>query len=256
MPNAIADIDYIKTAARIPTTVPDAAVVAWAEAAEQAVKDYIGFDPTYQPVEEFHDGDSSPYVRLRRRPARLPEVWLNQGGFYGKGSDTVTVAQTKPLSAVEYTTALKLVEGTDYVLVRDENTDPAVSRSGLIRKIGGAYGFAGAWPYGSIFDYGGDLIPRTEGPVWPRGVGNILVKYTAGFNPIPAPIRFAVALYCDWLRVSVGTGGVIKTSESLGNYSYSGQLVYQMTAGQISTNPALSRVRQQLDYYRNWILAA
>lgn len=63
----------------------------------------------------------------------------------------------------------------------------------------------------------GELI-STRG-VWPEGVANVRVTYTAGYTTVPQAIQQACFLICKELRQSRDASGNLK-SETLGDYSY------------------------------------
>lgn len=54
---------------------------------------------------------------------------------------------------------------------------------------------------------------------WPLGSNNVVVTYTAGYDPIPADVKQAVILTCKWLDESRATSGSLQ-SEKIGDYSY------------------------------------
>ena len=57
------------------------------------------------------------------------------------------------------------------------------------------------------------------GPWFPRGVRNVEVVYTGGYDPVPPPIKRAVILTARRIHDAGGVSGVY-ASESIGDYSY------------------------------------
>lgn len=56
-------------------------------------------------------------------------------------------------------------------------------------------------------------------PWFPAGVGNVVVTYAAGYDPIPADVRRATILTVQALHAASALSGAYK-SESIGDYSY------------------------------------
>lgn len=134
-----------------------------------------------------------------------------------------------------------LTAGIDYALVLDA-PDGSCSRSGLLRRLRSSYGPAG---------YMGSSIPQATlaagvgGPAWRRGAGTVkLVNVVAGYSPVPADLTAACLQLAALLARTMGTGGLVRQSESLGGYSCS------LAVAQLGTHPDLHSTRGILAQYK------
>jgi hypothetical protein len=120
------------------------------------------------------------------------------------------------------------------------NRDGTKSNSGLLTRVGGyaAGGWIGSFP-NSFGDRGKLAAGRL--PCWPRGSGNIKVRYSAGYETVPADLQYAATTLVGQLMRQQLSGWPLQ-SESLGAYSYS-----------ILTNsqdPDIGQIRSILSRYK------
>lgn len=84
----------------------------------------------------------------------------------------------------------------------------------------------------SLIDWNRSMCRRTDDERWPVGYANIEVNYDAGYDVVPddssgddllvpADMRLVALLAARRVYTSVGTSEGSKTSESIGQYSYS-----------------------------------
>ncbi len=148
-----------------------------------------------------------------RGSVSAPVVFFDPAGYFGQTPNSFYNATSNQM---------QMVLGTQFVVVTDDTGGK--SNRGLLRRIGGAgQGFIGFYPENF---YSGKLGAYRL-PVWPRGDGNIWVKYTAGYAPagsginptVPDDIQWATAMLVAYM-VRVMPSGSPLTSENLGSYSY------------------------------------
>lgn len=192
---------------------------------EKAVRTYCHRDFTSKERTEYYNGNNRQRLALRERPVTtVTSVQLDNTGYFGKASGSFGASST-------------LTEGTSWVLSYDSR-DSGVSDSGVLIKLPGVQ---------STFV----TISEQREAIWPLGVGNIKVVYTAGYTTIPADLQLAVKMLTSLTHASADQGGPLE-SETLGDYSYT------RAAGMISGNGKGPRdlvdVRRILAGYREFTI--
>jgi hypothetical protein len=139
-----------------------------------------------------------------------PVVYSDYNGYYGQ----------RPGAFSDSTIAVK---GSHFIVVTDRNRTRSrgvnSSNRGLLRRVGGFGSTIGEAGWSSEVTYQGKLAGHRL-PYWPRGEGNLCVRYSAGFSPIPLDLQYATAQLVAYM-VRVMPSGSPLSSESLGAYSYS-----------------------------------
>ena len=229
---ALATLAALRTALGIgPTDVSqDIRLQQFLDAAEAAVKEYCGrdFESTSYPGAAsrgrgdsgYYDGSGRPELLLRQTPVTaVSAVYLDGGGYYGQ-------------AAGAFAASTLLTAGTDYIV-----------------KYDGSLGGSPASNTGILLRLGGGWDEDTSGSVWPRGMGNIKVAYTAGYaaGSVPADLQSAVVQLACHLHFTGRTGGNPVQSESLGEYSV-------VIAQRMMSKAELMSVRQLLTRYRRTVL--
>lgn len=144
-------------------------------------------DFTSAAIVEYHSGDGTPEIVLKRRPVTaLTDVWLDSSGYFGQGADT------------PFPDSTKLTKGTDVVV---ENLEENEDNPAILRRLSGT-------------------VDQTSN-YWDRGVGNIKVSYTAGYTTTPVALPLAFYDLAAAIRKSAETqtGGRIK-SERHAKYGF------------------------------------
>lgn len=122
---------------------------------------------------EYYSGSGTNRLALRQRPViEMVSLLLDQTGYFGQN----------PNGAFDEDTT-ELVEGTDFVLKRDNANQDEQSKSGIVLRIG-TY-----WPRPAARTKG--LLAGTPGDA----LGNIKATYQAGFMPIQDIHRMACCEY-------------------------------------------------------------
>jgi hypothetical protein len=191
---------------------PDARYEALCEAAGAAVEAYCKRSFERATVTEYHTGDGTRYLKLRRRPVvSVTTVHYDRAANYGDTSGA-------------FAADTLLEEGVDYAL------DP--NDTGLLLRVHGTWAEARrrADP---------DYLARERQPT----PGEIRVVYVGGYDPLPADVKLACAqLVTHTARLAQYGGRVI--SERLGDWSYA-------FAPTLLAGPAeLGSARQLLARYR------
>ena len=154
-------------------------------------------------------------------------VWLDGGGYYGDGVGA-------------FSAGTLLVPGRDYVLKRDKG---AIGESGLLVRLAGGIVNGDVWSY-PWPGLGRGTLTASAPPVWPQGLGNVKVQYTAGYSPVPADLIDATNQVAAWIKRCGPQGGPL-TAETIGRYSY------QIGAGGGDGGaPELASIRATLSRYR------
>lgn len=144
---------------------------------EAAVLRYLGRSIESAEATEYYDGSGRESLVLRRRPlTAIATLHLDQSGRYGQLSGA-------------FASSTLLVEGTDYMLPRVDQTE---GNGGRVLRIN---------------------------DVWPHVRGCIKVKYTAGYTAVPEDLKLAVLTLCAQVRAGCEKGGIL-AGETLGSYSY------------------------------------
>lgn len=182
-----------KTYAGITGTAADAALDLLIPEVDELLKGFAQQRIERAEYTEYHDGNHTPFIRLRQRPVRqVLGVWLDPEGFYG----------SRPGS---FAPSTLLVAGTDYALVPDQPDNS--SRSGTLTKL------TGDWP--GEWSRPGRLLGARPVP----GRGNIKVTYVAGYNLVPKDVELAANLTIAHVRRSRKHGMPLQ-AESFEDYSY------------------------------------
>lgn len=194
----------------------------WLESIDRAVKSFCHWELTRVSASvEYYGGNGATDLPLRtpfvsdNQDAQLGTVLsvrMDQTGYYGKGTSAFAAATV-------------LTQGQDYVM----RLEGAIGKSAILVKLPSslASGSPLIWPTSQLLS-GRQGMSWSPGAVWPYGTGNIKVTCDYGFAPgsIPEDIRLAVAMGVALVRNLVQKG-VVVTSEALGDYNYSGQLILQ-----------------------------
>ena len=152
-------------------------------------------------------------------PSPTPQVFVDEGGYYGAASGAFNAGTTA------------LTYGTDFTVQWDQ--EDGTSRSGIVVRIGDV------WPKPSVRQRG-YLSPY----VW-DDTGSVKVVYTAGHtvDTIPAQLRMAAKLLVARLRYLFPLG------MELGSESYE-----ERSIGLVAErdNYILSVVKPMIHSHRNW----
>lgn len=239
---ALTDLPTVKTFLNIDPSVStqDPWLDLLITAACRAVRTYCKRELETASYTEYLSGNDQPRIFLRQWPVTLiTSLNLDPGGFYGKGTNA-------------FSTGTLLVEGQDYV--GEYAYDGNVRSGNIIRLGGGVTGttLQSVWPWIWVR---GSLTTRLP-PVWPTGIGNVKVVYSAGHGTgpaasggtLPEDLTAATNMLVSFMRRNAPSGGLL-TNENLGQYSYA--LAQRLSQGQI---PELGEARQLLQQYREIVL--
>lgn len=134
---------------------------------------------------EYYDGSGREQLLLNRRPVTvITRVAVDGGGYYGRPSDAFPVAND-------------WVDGTDFAPLK---LDAAESNPSILISL--------QRPRASNLARNGQDASMG---VWPKGRGNILVTYTAGYVTIPKDLELAANLLVaqTWTAIKMKLGGPI-----------------------------------------------
>lgn len=185
----------IKTILGVSDTSLDAVLAVLIPQADEMIKGYLGREIEQATYTEYYSGTGSQALILNQTPVQsITSVNEDSGGYFGDGTDAFPVASL-------------LVEGTDYVLRKDDATNTEVSKSGILYRIGKAW----PRPYSRLR---GQLASAPG-----LGLGNIKVVYVAGWATVPADIQFAANKLVTSMLQSRSLQGPLE-SESIEDYSY------------------------------------
>lgn len=169
---------------------------------------------------EYHSGDGGQVLQLLHRPVHsISDLRVDNEGYYGQGTDPFASGDA-------------LTEGTEFVLVRDDPVQRAVSRSGKVCRI------SSRWPRPTGHLAG--MLSETAG----MAMGNIRVTYIAGYGLIPLELQGACATLVGQMNADQESGGA-KLSERFGEYSYT-----RMDAKDEAR--LMTSVRGQLRLFKSW----
>lgn len=207
--------------------------------ANAAVQSYCKRNLETQSYTDYLDGNGLQVLPLRQYPVlSVTAVYLDPAGFYGQGVNA-------------FSSQTLLTVGRDYVPKFGPDSGSR-SNSGLLVRLGG--GISGTtldaiWPW----EWRKGTLTARLPPVWPQGVGNVKVQFSAGLgtNPaasggtLPEDLTLAACMVVAFLRRSGPPGGPV-ISETLGGYSYSleGRLA-------LNQSPELGEARQLLSRFRS-----
>lgn len=161
---------------------------------------------------EFYSGHGFEQLILNRRPpTTITRVSIDQAGFFGKPSGAFAAAGD-------------WVEGTNFSNLNEDATE---HNPGILIALGGA-------PFGAAFGTGG---------TWPKGRGNILVQYVAGYVTIPRDLEVAATqlVAALWNSSDMGLGGPVDNVRL-------GDLTYKLLSG--DAGPDMLHVRSTLAKYK------
>jgi len=136
------------------------------------VKQYLNRDLEQSTYTEYYSGNNSPYLLLRQYPVTaVTRVCIDNGGYAGQAPGA-------------FPSSDDLVQGVDYMVDPGQKSvgvgGTGIGATGILRRINDVW-------YGRPYRKLGvvrNLPTETQ--------GNILVQYTAGFNPVPAAIQMAI----------------------------------------------------------------
>lgn len=207
--------------------------VAW------AVERYCHRSFNRREATEYYDGTGQPVLLLRRRPVTaVANVWLDATGANGDGPSPFA-ATTLLTVGQEWTWP------RDGEVPGDDGQPTPAGVSGKLIRLGSNLG--------GLFDtgrYRGTLAATYRAGVWPPGLGNVKVQYTAGYGYVPDDLRLAVLQFASLVRMTAAQGGLVLGSERLGEYAYS---MLQYTGTQEPGGP-VSGVRSFLEpYVERWV---
>lgn len=219
---SLAFLADVKAQLKIPaaTTTNDALLSSMLNAASAAIENYCKRQFSTSTRVEFYSGDGSQTLLLRNTPVQsVGGVWLDDTGYFGAGADP-------------FATATLLVAGTDYALAADNDSDPEVSASGILRRINNV------WP--AVWQRAPGMLIPTVAP----GIGNIRVEYVSGYSAIPADLRQACAQFAAQM---FRTRDPSLSQEAYEDYSYT----RGAAADQLAT---FGTVVSLLKPYKRWVL--
>ncbi len=223
---ALTTLATLKAFLGITTTTQDPQIDALRGAAEQAIKSYCNqpFEPaTYT---EYYTGSGNRQIILRKIPvSSITTVHLDHEGNFGFSS-----------GAFDSTTLL--TSGEDYALDLDGSWNSLpVSFSGILYRV------SSFWPLNTRAYVPNNITLETV-----SSPGNIKVVYTAGYNPIPQDLQYAVCTLVSFMKVTGPLGGFPLEGERLGDYSYR---IFHPLRVTLETKPELGSTRQLLSKYRD-----
>lgn len=178
------------------TRIPSSQLNALFLAADQAIKTELDRDIEQRTYTEYYGGSGTRYIVLRQTPViALSSVNVNYAGYYGRNTDN------------PFDTQHLFTDGKDYVMEWDDEL-ALVSNSGRLIRIGSVWS-----ELNKTYTQG-----KATQEVSPA-IGNIKVVYTAGYNPVPYDLQFAVAQVVASMTKLVQYGYPVQ-SEKIGDYSY------------------------------------
>lgn len=134
---------------------------------------------------EYYDGTGRELLYLKRCPVTaIDSLYVDQEGYYGHRAGGFA-------AATEWTI------GDDFA---PESLAATEHNKSCLRAIGGDY-------------FSGDVY------VWPEGIGNIKVVYTAGYSTVPQGVVFGIHTLAALARKGATKGGAVD-SETIGRYAY------------------------------------
>jgi len=196
MKMALTTKETIKSLLGISDTSLDVVIDLMIPQADAIIKGFLQRKIEQATYTEYYSGSGAKVLLLKQIPVQsITSVHLDSDGYYGDGTDAF------PASS-------ELVEGTDFVLRKDDATATEVSTSGILYHTGKG------WPRPST---------RLQGQLTSApglGMGNIKVVYVAGWATVPADIQFAANKLVTSMIQSMDSGGRLE-SENIEDYSYS-----------------------------------
>jgi hypothetical protein len=171
---------------------------------------------------QYYSGDGTKFLALRQRPVlSVQELRYDANGYFGK----------TPAPATPFDSSTVLVEGTDWVLVVDDDR----------------YGFSERGHVARINSYWTKPNERVRGVLVSmpgNALGNIKISYTAGYPLCPIDLQGAENQMVAILKAAAGRGLPV-TSESLDYYQY-------QLAGQADAVKMLGGIYRTMANYKAW----
>lgn len=195
---AITTVAEYKQLMQITTSADDALIAAALDNATAIIEqNATSMLFTSQTMTEYYSGGGRSTLVLRSRPVTsISSLYYDDTGYFG--------------AATGFGASSLLTSGVDYVL---ELSQPGLSMSGIVHRIGGIWGK-------SRVRVGSDLVGYME-----PGLGNIKITYTAGYDgvnfQIPSNIKLLNNLLARQIIRVAPTAGSPISSESFEYYSYS-----------------------------------
>jgi len=212
----------LKTLLGVSDTSLDAVIDLLIPQADEMIKGYLGREIEQATYTEYYSGSGNQVIVLNQTPVQsITSVNEDSDGYFGEGTDAFPAASL-------------LVEGTDYVLRKDDATATEVSKSGILYRIGKAW----PRPYSRLR---GQLASAPG-----LGLGNIKVVYVAGWATVPADIQFAANKLVTSMLQSRSLAGPLET-ESIEDYSYT-------IAGAEDQSKMLDSVKGSLARYKKVVI--
>lgn len=195
---AISTVAEYKQLMQVTTSADDAMIAAALDNATAIIEqNATSLLFSSQTITEYYSGGGRTSLVLRSRPVTaISSIYYDDTGYFGAASG--------------FGSSSLLSSGVDYVL---ELTEPGISMSGVVHRIGGVWGK-------SRVRVGSDLVGYSE-----PGIGNIKITYTAGYDgttwAIPSNIKLLNNLLARQIIRIAPTAGSPISSESFEYYSYS-----------------------------------
>lgn len=206
------------------TDEPSTQIQALCEAVSDAVERYIG-----RPIEkaervEYYAANGQKAIVLRVRPVwDVAEVRWDPLGYFGTSTDDVPRFGDDTIQAY----------GVDYSWTKTTTTAGDRNNSGLLIRI------PGEWferpRYRERNKLAIDNVP---------GLGDVMVTYTAGYDPVPASVKLACAQVVTRVKQNLERGGNL-IMERLGDHKY------ELSDKEFAGHPELGEVRQLLARFRD-----
>lgn len=176
--------------------IPSAQLNAMFLAADQVIKTELGRDIEQANYTHFFNGTGTRALVLKQSPVTaVTSVHINYAGYFGHNTDS------------PFSSDFLLTDGKDYVLDWDSGAG-TISNSGVLLRIGTVWSELNK-------SYTQGKVTQEVSPA----IGNIKVLYTAGYNPVPYDLQFAVAQVIAGMVKLIQYGYPVQ-SEKIGDYSY------------------------------------
>lgn len=214
-------VDAIKAQLGISGTSEDTRLGVWLSQADQMIKSYLRRNIEQATYTEFYSGDGTNVIRLRQAPVQsITSLYLDNAGFFGQPSGV-------------FGTSSQLIEGTDFVLNRDNNSATEKSTSGIVWRINGSWDRPSARVNGTL-----STIPG-------NAMGNIKVTYVGGYATVPADLQAACIQAVATFRSMQIVG--MTQSESYEDYSYT-------LADPVTQEQVMGSVKSLLKPYKKFVI--
>lgn len=210
------------------TETQTATYLMWLTGLDKAFKSYCKWNLTLVEGDvQYYSGTGNNELQLRTPYVvnnSTLAVRVDPTGYFGQSSSP-------------FASSTAWTKGTDYALRLEGDR----GKSGCLIKLPG--NSAWWWPSDGIYFRGPGGLSFQRWPVWPVGFGNVKVTCDYGFaaGSVPEDLRLAMAGGVAIVRNFVQKGMVV-TSETLGDYNWSGQLLELAD---------FASVRSYLSFYRD-----